>query len=410
MKHRYNMGLFGNLFGIKSVERDRSGNFYYEINVDGFQNSEKYLEMSLTNPVLMTLIALRAKIYSQMRIVHQTLDGKVIENSPYVKLLANPNYFQSQQDYFFQQMWFLSACGNCYTYEQKARTSNFEANTPSAIYNLIPSDIDFRKVDKVNKFIATKQDRKAFGERYIIYKLDDEKHNIYLKDIIPFYDLANGLTSNSFMSSPSRVKGIAKVLENIDENIKSKNINLKMSQKYIARNKSNMQGSPVQLQKDDRTVIERILWSKNIQITNNDVEIQHLVSDFKKLFLDDMFKDDALKCLLAFDMNKDILNYYGANSTFENQEKGELRYLQNSIMTTASNTMNSFSQQWNLYEKGEQLVASYDHLTAMQPVINEKIDTLMKFQETMKIAIENETISKEDAKKKTDALILKLQL
>ena len=108
MKHRYNMGLFGNLFGIKSVERDRSGNFYYEINVDGFQNSEKYLEMSLTNPVLMTLIALRAKIYSQMRIVHQTLDGKVIEKSPYVKLLANPNYFQSQQDYFFQQMGFIS--------------------------------------------------------------------------------------------------------------------------------------------------------------------------------------------------------------------------------------------------------------------------------------------------------------
>ena len=79
-------------------------------------------------------------------------------------------------------------------------------------------------------------------------------------------------------------------------------------------------------------------------------------------------------------------------------------------MTTASNTMNSFSQQWNLYEKGEQLVASYEHLTAMQPVVNEKIDTLMKFQETMKLAIENETISKEDAKKKTDALILKLQL
>ena len=404
------MGLFGNFFGLKRVERDRNGNFYYEINVEGFNKSEEYIELSLTNPVLMTLIALRAKIYSQMRITHKTLDGKVIENSPYVKLLANPNFFQSQQDYLFQQMWFLSACGNCYTYEQKVRTSSFEAETPKAIYNLIPTNIDFNKVEKINKFIVTKQDKKAFGEKHIIYKLDDEKINIYLKDIIPFYDLANGLTHNSFISSPSRVKGIEKVLQNIEQNIKSKNINLKMSQKYIAKNKSNMQGSPVQIQDGDRSIIEKIIWSKNIQITNNDVEIQHLVSDFKKLYLDDMFKDDALKCLLAFDMNKDILNYYGANSTFENQEKGELRYLQNSIMTTAANTMNSFSQQWGLYEKNEHLVASYDHLTAMQPIINEKIDTLKKFQETMKLAIENETISKEDAKKKTDALILKLQL
>jgi hypothetical protein len=35
------------------------------------------------------------------------------------------------------------------------------------------------------------------------------------------------------MSSPSRLAGISKTIENIEENLLSKNVNLKMSQKYL---------------------------------------------------------------------------------------------------------------------------------------------------------------------------------
>lgn len=407
------MGSLSNFFSsISNVVRNRYGRFSYDIiGVDGFKNSEQYLKISLENPVLMTLIGLRSKMYSQMKITHQTLDGEVIKNSPYVKLLENPNFFQSQQDFLFQQMWFLSATGNDFAYQIKARTTNYESDVPKAIYNLIPSEIDFKNINKVKSFIATDADKKAFGEKQIVYTLDNEKFNISLKDIIPFYDLTNGLTQNSFMSSPSRVKGISKVLENIEENLKSKNINLKMSQKYMAKNKNNMQGVATPIQDADRTAIEKILWSKSIQITNNDIDIQHLVSDFKKLFLDEMYANDATSCLLAFDMNKDVLNYFSkGSSTHDNQEKGELRYLQNSITTSATNTMNSFSQQWGLFDKGEKLVASYDHLSIMQPVMVEKITTLKLFQETMKIAIESKTITVEEAKTKTADLMRKLQL
>ena len=123
-----------------------------------------------------------------------------------------------------------------------------------------------------------------------------------------------------------------------------------------------------------------------------------------------MFSNDALTCLLAFDMNKDILNYFPSSSTFENQSSGELRYLQNSIMTTAENTMNSLSSQWGLIDKGERLVAGYDHLPVMQPIINDKISTLKAFQETMKLSIENGTIDQAEAKKRTQDLMQKLQL
>ena len=388
------------------VERNRLGEFSYEfMNGDTFQDNGKYLRLSLENPVLMTIIALRSKIYSQMQIVHLNAQGKEIENSPYLKALRQPNYFQSQEDFLFQQMWFLSAAGTNYTREFRP----FKSAPPNAMYNLIPDEIDLNKANELNGFVYTKSDFNKIGDRNIIYTMNGKRINIPLKEIIPFYDLANGLTDNTFMQSYSRVKGIAKTFHNIDQNIKSKNINLQFIQKYLASNKSD--GNEALIQDSDRKDIFSKIDSKSLSITNRNIDVKHLVSDMKRLFLDEQFSADALTCLLAFDMNKDVLNYFGTGgSTFENQEKGELRYLQNSIMTTANNTMNSFSSQWGLLEKGERLVAKYDHLNIMQPVINEKIKSLTELQNMIKLGIENGTISTSEAQRMTNEMINRLKL
>lgn len=388
------------------VERNRAGQFTYTF-LDGgndFVYNEKYLELSLKNPVLMTIIALRARLYSQMEIKHVNAKGQVIENSPYIKLLNSPNYFQSKEDFLFQQMWFLSATGYDYIYQKKA----FANELPKAIYNLIPSEIDLNNAHKVNKFIVTEKDKKVFGERKIKYTLDSTTYEIALSELIPLYDLSNGLENNSFFQSPSRVRGIRTVINNIDQNIKSKNINLQFSQKYLSKNEST--GNEAQIQDGDRNDIERKLDSKNLIITNSAIHVQHLVSDMKKLYLDEQFADDANKCLLAFEMNKNVLNYFSKDSTFDNQENGVIGYIQNSIQTTAKNTMNSLSQQWGLMERGEKLIASYDHLAVMQPVVNDKIKSFGDMQDALKVAIENQTLTPQEAKKMSDEFKLKLGL
>jgi hypothetical protein len=395
--------LLGRLF---NVERDVNGNWNYQfVETSSFEHSEKYLDISLSNPVLSTIIALRAKMYSQMEIKHLNSKGEVIENSPYTKLLNNPNYFQSKEDFFFQQMWFLSATGNDYVYQIKP----FTTSIPVSLYNLIPSEMDFKETQKIKKFINTKQDINAYNEQSISYLLDGTKHMLKIGNLIPFYDLSNGLKENTFMQSPSRVTSIIKPLENIEQNLKSKFVNLEMSQKYIVANKSTTDSRI--LQDGDKKAIERSLGNKSIFVSSGDIEAKHMISDLKRLYLDEQFANDALKCLLAFDLNKDVLNYFGTgSSTFENQEKGELRYLQNSIMTTANSTMNSFSSQWGLLEKGEKMVASYDHLNIMQPVMLDKLTTFKTFQETVKLALENGTMEISEAKQMTNELRIKLGL
>jgi len=393
------------LFGreLFRVERNRLGEFSYSF-LDGgsFVDNGKYLELSLTNPVLMTIVALRSRLYSQMEIKHVNSKGEVIENSPYVKLLSTPNYFQSKEDFLFQQMWFLSVAGTDYIYQKKA----FINEVPKAIYNLIPSEIDLDKSHKINKFIITKKDIDAYNERTIKYTLDDTQYNLPMRDIVPLYDLSNGLVNNSFFQSQSRVKGIVKILNNIEQNVGSKNINLQFSKKYLSKNESN--GNEAQIRKEDKESIETNLDRKNLIVTNANIDVKHLVSDMKRLFLDEQYADDANKCLLAFEMNKNVLNFFAKDSTFDNQSQGVISYIQNSIQTTAKNTMNSLSQQWGLLEKGEKLVASYDHLAVMQPVVNDKIKSFTEMQNAIKIGLENKTLTESDAKKMSDEFRKKL--
>jgi len=371
------MGLF-NLWGKSiNVERDREGVFTYSfLENGGFSNSKNYLNTSLTNPVLLAIIALRSKIYSQMKITHLDPSGNPIENSDIIKLFRQPNYFQSQQDFLFQQMWFLSATGTNLTYRINALSQ------AKSLYNLIPSEIKLHDTQKLKKFISTKKDIAAYEEQSITYTLDEEKINIKLKDIIPTYDLANGLTTNSLMSSTSRLSGIAKTIENIDENLLSKNVNLKMSQKYLVASEGD--GNQAQIQDGDRNDIIRKIGSKSVLITNQLVKAQHLVSDMKKLFLDEQFSHDALTCLLAFDMNRDILNYFSNGaSTHENQSQGFINWIQNSIQNDADNTMNSFASSFGLIDSNESLKASFDHLPVMQLVMKSKIETLQLYINTL---------------------------
>jgi hypothetical protein len=395
------------LFGkeVFRVERNRLGEFRYSfLNGTDFNNSEKFLDMSLKNPVLMTICALRSKIYSQMRIEHINAQGNVIENSKYTKLLQQPNYFQSQEDFLFQQMWFLSATGNDYVYQIKPLRNEL----PKALYNLVPSEIDFEQVHKINKFLLSKEDIKKCGDKTIKYTLDNKVYDIKLSEIIPFYDLANGITNNSFMRSESRIKGVSKIVQNIDENLKAKYTNLQMSQKYIGKNQSD--GNEGQIQAKDRSDIEKSVVKNSLVLTNANIDVKHLVSDMKKLYLDEQYADDANKILLAFEMNKNVLNYFSKDSTFENQVQGVIYWIQNSIQTSADNFVNSLSSQWGLFEKGEKLVATFDHLPLMQQVVNEKISSFKTMQEVIKLSLENGTLSTQEAKKMSDSFRLKLKL
>jgi len=381
------------LSGFLRVERNKLGGFSYWFGDSAFGNEKDFLKWSLSNPVLMTVIALRAKLYSQMEITARDSKGEIVENLPEVKLLYKPNYFQSKQDFFFQQMWYLSAVGDCFTYQKRP----FTTEVPTSIFNLIPDKTNFDDIFKLDSFISSNADIKAFEKKTVEYTLHKTRHNLLLRDIIPFYDLANGLVCDAWMRSNSRVESIKGVLQNIEENIKSKSINLKMSQKYLASNKAPTDGQP-QIQDADRKDIEDKLRVNSLHITNANVEVSHLVKDLKNLYLDPTYRQDAITVMLAFDMNKEVMNYSESGaSTYDNFSSGLIAVIQNSIQASADNTMNSFTNSWKLDEKGIKLVASFNHLPIMQTLVKSKVDTLSSLTQSLNDAVVGGLITQKEA-------------
>lgn len=377
----------------------------WEVNPFLNKDANQYLNLTLENPILFICCLTRAKLYSQMKITHYKGD-KEVENSPYIKLLNKPNYFQSKEDWLKQQSWFLSASGSNYIYEKR----NTIQELPLSLYNLIPTELDFKEVMKVDKFFTLKKDVAAFEEQIIEYKLDKQKYQLKIKDIIPLYDVTNGIETNTFMKSPSRVKSVLKNIANIEENFKAKNINLQMSQKYLAKNKNNVQGVATPIKDDDRAAIEKVLREKAMQVTSGDIEVQHLVQNLKQLYLDEQLAFDAKIVTYAFEQNEHIINYALTGSTYENQEMGIVRHIQTSTQADADNLMSSLNQSWGLYEKDERLVASYNHLPIMQVLFETKIQTLTSMQEAIKLGVDNGTIDAKRAKEMTDKLISDLGL
>jgi hypothetical protein len=401
------MGILDSLFSKKhpiTVERDVNGVFSYWFN-NGLStgiNENNYLEYALNHPILNTILMLRAKMVSQARIYLVDDNGKELENDEALKLIKNPNYFQSQQDFIYQAVYFMGATGNNYTYTPRASKNIL----PTNIYNLLSANIDFKNVLDINYLFKNEKQKTAFDSQLVKYTLNNEVINIQIGDLIPMYDIVNGLREKNIFKSPSRIEGLEDPLQNILELFKSKNINAKMSQKYLAVNRDSVKA---RILDDDREAIKKTILSNSLQVTNGNVEITHLVSDLKKLALDPQIGFDAQAVLLGYGLNNDVLNYLaGGSSTFENQEKGEIRAYQNEIQGIADNLCNSLTSGLNLQNK--RFKASYDHLPIMQAVFNDKVDSFKKYQETLKIAIDAGTLTVEEAKQMTKDYINKIGL
>jgi hypothetical protein len=403
------MGIFSNFLSRFSVERLRNGDVWYW--KDGERSNQikgSYLDWSLRHPVLMPIIALRSKNVANMQIQHLDKNGEPIANSPILKLLKKPNYFQTQQDFIFQSVFFMSSEGANYIYTP---TTNPLLFLPSQIYNLKPDDIDFNNVDKVKKLFKTDQEFKEFGRQKIKYHLDGKTIDIEVSNLIPIYDLSNGLKENSMIRGVSRIKSIERPLLNIEELLLSKNTNAKMSQKFLAKSGNTYNGVATPLGEEDKKAVKRIIAKDTLHVTNQNVDVTHLVNNLKNLALDPQISSDAQIALLTFGLNNDVLNFFaGGSSTYENQERGEIRFYQNEIQNIGQTFCDSISQHFGLFDKGEKLTANYDHLPIMQKVMVDKVDAFKKHQESIKIALENQTITSVEAMQMTESFIKSIGL
>ena len=371
--------------GYKATRRT-DGSWSYMLDpTSQFGSLGDYLNLSLTNIALFTAFQMRSTIFARAKISVVDSEGKEIENDPALELFADPNYTESQQDFLKKHLWFKSL-GTGFTRKLPKRKNGDISRVENigSLQHLIPSQVDYNRINKYSDFIISSSQIKKLEESEIVYTIANKKHKVQVKDLVFFYDIANNMVDEGMFKSPSRIDALSHELKNIQEAQTSKNKNLVFSAKWLAVNKNTEMNTRQNLDEDERQEIERDLFRKSMNATNADVNVEALANDFRKLMLDDNIASDAMRVFGAFEINKDVLNWWmNGQTTYDNKEVAIVDWIQNSIQMEADDFANTYNTSFGYNKENKKIKLTYDHLPVMQVLETKRLEGISKQAEIL---------------------------
>ena len=368
------MGLFNwskNWF----FERDKTGDtFYYKVGHGNpkWDMIEDKIEMAYSHPILRPGIQLIANYFSRVKFT----DGGN-EDSPLIRLLKKPNIYMTQDDFLKQFIWFKYAAGFVYQMPVSVLDDS-DIKRVKFLYNLNPSLIEFDDSFKTTLPMTMGAASKELNKRFL-YDQYNQRLEPRLKDILPYYDLANGLVTygddQNMWYAPSRLDAIKKPLINVDKAFNAKNIVINSNGKELFVNKTQGNMAKVMMKEPERNDIIRKLnteyspgtgKSRSI-VTDSDLAWQSLHIKLKELGLDESVVADAKTIIGALGIPPELYSVDGNSATFENQSKAVIHFVQGKIQTE----MNDFCNTLNM-KYGTDLQGTFDHLPIFREAEKQK--------------------------------------
>ena len=310
--------------------------------------------------------------FSRARVSVLDKDGKVIEDDPFTLLLKDPNFSQSQTDFLYKHLWFKSLGRNITRVISSSSTNPNDINKVMALEHLVPNCINDKEINKMPKMVLSDTDKGELLKREIEYKTSGASRKIPLSELAFFYDIANGMTDETYFSSPSRITALEPTLCNIEEAQRAKNINLKFSAKFLTSNKTMELNVNQAMAADEKRDVENILYSKDVHASQYNLDVKSLANDFSKLLYDDSTASDITKAASLFGISSDVINWWAnGQSTYDNRIMGYLDLIQGAIQFAADDFANTWATYFGYHKEEKSIKLSYDHMPAMA-VMEEK--------------------------------------
>ena len=382
------MGFNFNLsFGNPAIqaEKDTSGNWFYSFldyfkSNKGFKNDHEKLKTVISSPATLKALAFSADV-AKMAQINQYSEDDTIKEKNVLQSIGKPNDWQTWGDLTWDIDFWLNL-GNAYVYEQNG-----------IIYclNALGIEIDKEKQKQFEQLTFSKYGTQT--KRNAIKGTFKYRHNLNnsneqvleLKNLYILSDLSNSLTG-SWLKSNSRIDALYQVIINSQGALKSKDINLEFSQKFLLSGSHDVTNPTSQIMKNsEKQSIEKSLrGSRQIHVSKSKLDLNHLVSDLNKLKLDDAYLHDLAVIGNMYGMNRDVLDMATKGSTYENREKSFGAYIDYSKMPHVTQIVELYSDLLGI----EGLKPTYEHLPFNQVFRKEMAETNKVELESLKIAKE----------------------
>ena len=349
------------------TRNEQGENFYDLTTVSEYGFNGSNLELAQNHPILTPAILFVAKIFSQADFTIKRISSdKVVDSHWFIKLLKNPNPYQTQQDFLETLMFMQIAQGVCVVYMKRVIGFDEPDNLYILDYDLIkwPKNFENQGYKKFNDKILNE---------YIIYDENGENLKIKIKDLLFLYDLPNCMSKNPFKVK-SRIDGLRQTLINTRDSLIAKNIILKTNGKELITGKKDS----FPLEAEEKTAIENLFQNnyglgfnrKRGIVTKSDITHKSLHIALRDLGLDESVKVDGNLIYTALHIPKDILSLEAKKTTYNNFKESMVSYIQNEMQASLNSLVATFHK--IPIEENYKIIGSYEHMPIMQYILLER--------------------------------------
>lgn len=335
-------------------------------------------------PHLNIVISEGAKMFSNMEIRHVDRDGNDIENSEVIKLLNNPNPLQNLEGFLYDYYVNNAIYNSGICYKNKSGLSDI----PKLLWWL---PTGFVKINLTGKMYRQHQLDEIIENYELLYYNDTFQPQEILH-------ICEGV-GQQILKPVSKIEALQIPLSNIVAALKSNNIILTERGLigFIGRDSAggdSMGLAPFPTEEQERVENQyqkdRGLDSgrSHVMVTTAALKWNPMTFDVQQLQLLEGLEDAFGLVCGAWGIDRDVFpSVKGA--TNENKVAGEKKTYNSTMLPLGKKLCNYLTQDFKLRERGEKLIACFDHLPIMQ-------DDRVKQATAEKILVERLSILKKD--------------
>lgn len=330
--------------------------------------------MAQDHPILTPAILFVSKLFSQAEFyVQKKGTHQKKYDHPALRLLKNPNPYQTGTDFLETLMFIMIAKGRVIIYKRK------QLGVPGVNGLFILNEDLIKWPDGFADKQRIKASNEKIGNLQVVYDEEGENVTMKISELIFMYDLPNCVGKDKF-ETKSRIDGLKQTLINTHDSLTAKNIILKSNGKEMITGEKD--GFP--LTPDEKSDAERLFnvnygLSPNRKrgiITKASLTWKSLHIALRDLGLDESVKVDGNIIYTALHIPKDILSLEAKKTTYNNFKESMVSYLQNEMQANLVSLTNAFVSL--VEEDGWELKGDYEHLPIMQYILIERYEGVAK--------------------------------
>jgi len=362
----------------------KSGNSYWYVFNSSAESFNKVSELDsyLDLPEVSAIINLKARAFSNMRLIEVGPDGKPKETSEgkaLLELLTNPNWFQAGKEFLIQTKTYREIYVNEYLFSQVP--FGFKKDRTKSIFTLPPNIVKAEFTDSTPFYLIDKNPKIEYS-----IKIDDQKYaKLSTDQVIHMNDnrvSMKSATDEDILKGESKLKALSVTLNNMKHAYESRGIVLKYrgaNGAWVNKSKDAI-GQSFPLNSEDKERLQDAnrkygtLGKQNQTIvTDQDIAwVQAGTNNPMNLGLFEENKEGFNKCLDSFGVPSEMFaRVLGA--TYENQRQAEKGLYVRTIIPEANDWASAVSSE---YLPGTKLIADYSHLPVFQEDLKSRADSL----------------------------------